>query len=341
MTTFAPRPIEMRATYESPYQTVAPISLVDPSGSPTGQFPVAGGGGATGGGAGSGGVRDAINRSFDTKITGLRDLLNAAPRQQQQMELKVQNMFNSNLGGLRQARDSGIRNIQAARDRTQRDLDTGERRLGEVGRNALRGFNNQLGTFGAADSSAAFLGSEAIGRDQARLRSDLFNEAQDRFTQLDVTRQGVLDDFNLQMNELNTWKNNNMIDIAREYEDLQRQINQEISVADSDRQLALAELSQEIASSAASRIAQVQQEYQTAANTLASRVPQGPQVNAQRLSVQPTMERLAVGPTNVQGAIVTNANNRSANRAAIPMASGGLQSRNDFDGQRGLLNLSL
>lgn len=259
-------------------------------------------GGTVGGTTGGTDITNAINNSFDTQISGLNDLLGALGGQRNNATTKVNNLFSNNQSRLNATRDSNLAQLQSDRDRTQRDLDTGNRRLGEVGRQALQGFNNQLGTLGAGSSSAALLGAEAIGRDQTRLRSDLFNQAQDRFNNLDMQTSNVTADYDLAIQELNTWKNNNILDITEQYQTLQRQIRQEMATADAQRQLALAEMSMDIANQAASQIQAVQGDYQNAVNSYGGVTGPTAQLGVTSSQYNP----LTVNPNQLQGSIVVN-----------------------------------
>lgn len=285
---------------------------------------------------------DAINNSFDVTISGLRDLLNAVPDQRSNARERVSNLYDNSRGQLTSARDRGFQTVDNARERTERDLGTGTRRLGEVGLQALRGFNNQLGTMGASSSSAANLGAEAIGRDQTRLRSDLFNQAQDRYNELDTTRSNIESDYNLQVNELNTWKNNNILDITQQYEELQRQIRQQMSTANAERQLALAEMSQELANSAANQIATVTSDYQNALGSMGN--VNNPAINTSGLSVQNAYNPLNFNPS-INGRIQLQGTRPQlqSNATGIQAGTGQIQGspRRDNEGgltQRDLLN---
>jgi hypothetical protein len=257
-------------------------------------------------------VRSAINSSFDTQISGLRDLLNAVPTQQSRATQQVNNYFGTNRSALESARTQGLNNLSAAETRTLNDRDVAVRRLSEMGRNSLQAFNNQLGTFGAGSSSAALSGADAVGKDQQRIRSDIFGQVQDNLTQIDLAEQGVESDFNIQLSQLRTWRDNSMLDIAGKYEDIQRQIKQQIAGAEPQRQLALAQLSQEIASSAVSALQDVEGTYQSQMSGIAGAATSGaPTVNTSSLSVTaPQMNRPQY----------------SAPSATIQRAGGGLQS---------------
>ena len=209
---------------------------------------------------------------------------------------KITGLFDNNKSQLDAGREASLGRLASDRARTQRDFARAARQVGESGRQALTGFNNQLGTLGASNSSAAFLGAQAIGRDQARVQSDLNSQAQDNFTALDLATNETETNFNLAVQELETWKNNNVLDITQQYQDLQRQISQEMSTADANRQLALAELSQDIANQAASAIRQVATGYQTGINNIGSQV-QGPQVRA-AVSNDPSISAISGGTVN-------------------------------------------
>ena len=241
-------------------------------------------------------IRSAINNSFDTQISGLQSLMDQLAPQRDNATAKITGLFNNNKSQLDAGREASLGRLASDRARTQRDFARAARQVGESGRQALTGFNNQLGTLGASNSSAAFLGAQAIGRDQARVQSDLNSQAQDNFTALDLATNETETNFNLAVQELETWKNNNVLDITQQYQDLQRQISQEMSTADANRQLALAELSQDIANQAASAIRQVATGYQTGINNIGTQV-QGPQVRA-AVSNDPTISAISGGTVN-------------------------------------------
>lgn len=206
-------------------------------------------GGNIGGGGGSSASRDLIGRAYDTRIGGLRDLLDSLDPQRQSAEKQVNNLYNTGRLNIESARDRGLENLNQQSLKVENSRTRSLRDLAESLRGSQQAFSNRLGTFGAGDSSAADLGGFAFAKLGAQGKTDINMQTGESLGEIGVRTGDLESEVLNQLRELDTFKQNSMLSIADQFRATRQQILTDINTTQSEKLLALADLNERAVSS--------------------------------------------------------------------------------------------
>lgn len=198
-------------------------------------------GGSASGGADSG-QRNAIANAYDSRVSGLRDLLDVLQGTRQSSQRQVGNLYNTSRANIERARDRGLENLDKQQLTVENSRTRSIRDLSEALRGSQQAFQNRLGTMGAGDSSASDLGAYAFAKLGAQGKTDINMQTQESLGQIGVRRGDLESEVVGQLAELDTWKNNNIENIADQYNQQRQQILNDISSTQSEKAIALADL---------------------------------------------------------------------------------------------------
>lgn len=211
-----------------------------------------------------------VNQVFDTQKAGLQSQFDTLGAQQGAAERNLTNNYNTSLGGLNTSRTRGLRNLSDAENSVNEQR---ARSLQEIRDNLLKqsmSYNNQLGTFGAGDSSAAGMINFALAGAAGKNRGNVMNNASDQ-TRAITTRRGDLEeDYNTNLNTLNNWKANSLQQLALEYTDKKNQIQSAMAQADAQRAQQLAQYDAAYTQQAIQALQNLQNTYAQQASQLNS-----------------------------------------------------------------------
>lgn len=250
----------------------------------------------TGSGAGNGDGKvsaDFVNQAYNTKISGLRGIMDTLNPQEDAARLNVQNQFTNQGNALKSQKAIGERNLGLA----QEQVDTSKvKSLADLRRQVEtqgRSYANQLGSYGAGDSSAAGLINQALSGLASRNRSDVLGNAAQQTRAIDLQTQDLNTEFDNNMKMLEDWKNTSLNDIATKFLQQRQAIQQQMQTADADRYQALAQLDASYTQQAIQQLASLEGQYRQSANELIGQYKnlQGPNVgissNLQQFQVAP------------------------------------------------------
>lgn len=250
------------------------------------------------GGLGSGGGTDDqkanfINQSYDTKISGLRSILDTLNPQQDVANANVLNQYTNQSNALKGQKAIGERNLNLASEKSTSDR---IRSLADLRRQVEtqgRSYANQLGAYGAGDSSAAGLINQALSGMASRNRAGVVGADAEQQQAIGLQRSDLGFEFDNNMKFLEDWKSNSLNDIATKFTQQKAAIQQQMQTADADRYQALAQLDAAYTQQAIQQLAALEGQYRQSAQDLIGQYSnlQGPNVgiadNLQQFAVQP------------------------------------------------------
>lgn len=237
-----------------------------------------------------------INAQADLTKSKLSSILSTLDPQQNVANAKVLNQFQTSRNDLLGNKATGDRNLNYADQQVQgnkiRDLKT----LGDRIRQMNFSYSNQLGAYGAGDSSAAGLISNAVAQQGANSRGDILRGASDQQTQIGFQREDLERAFTGSMTKLDEWKQNNLADIASSFAEKKNQIQEAMATADASRYQELAQLDASFTAQALDSLKNLENMYQGQANDLVSRFKTilGPQ----NVGIAPGLQEFAVQEVN-------------------------------------------
>lgn len=259
--------------------------VVNPQGQPGAAAPLPGAAAASGGGGGGGGSSafaapttltpsqahaiaagfDAVLKNYDAESAGIPGQIDDAVK-----------LVNNQADGQKSSIDSsygrGNVNLQAARDQTQTQTQRSLQKLAQTIRDSFNSYSTMIGANGAGDSSANGQLSYALQKEQAQQRTDLYNNEGDNMTQINL-KQGDLDANHMDLiNQLNTWKNNQILTIGQQFKQAQQAIEDAKAGASKDKLLALANANSDLVNQAVSALSGVTAQHQSAVQQINDRI---------------------------------------------------------------------
>lgn len=268
-------------------------------------------GGIGGGGGTTAQQADFVNQSYDTKIGGLRSILDTLNPQQDVANANVLNQYTNQQNTLKSQQAIGERNLNLASDQVQAGRVKGLADLGRQVQTLGRSYANQLGSYGAGDSSATGLINQALSGMASRNRSDVVGNASQQQQSIDLQRGDLGIEMENNMKMLDDWKSSTLNDIATKFTQQKSAIQQQMINADADRYQALAQLDASYTQQAINQLAALEGQYRQSATDLIGQYQnmQGPNVgiasNLQQFAVQPIsagrIQQLSMVPTASSG----------------------------------------
>lgn len=256
---------------------------------------------------------DFVNQAYNTKISGLRGIMDTLNPQEDAARLNVNNQFTNQSNALKSQKAIGERNLGLA----QEQVDTGRvKSLADLRRQVEtqgRSYANQLGSYGAGDSSAAGLINQALSGIASRNRSDVLGSAAQQTRAIDLQTQDLNTEFGNNLKMLEDWKNTSLNDIATKFLQQRQAIQQQMQTADADRYQALAQLDASYTQQAINQLASLEGQYRQSANDLIGQYKnlQGPNVG-----ISADLQQFQVNPISA---------GKIGQLSSIPSASAGNQ----------------
>jgi hypothetical protein len=242
----------------------------------------------------------AISTGYDQVLSTLDRLMGDLPNQQNIANQQVGNLYNAQNQSLNSAYQSG----QAHLGQAQSDLTTQTakslRSLAENIRSTFGSYDNQIGAQGGGDSSAtgsngqlAFALHKVESQNRSNILSDLDSQLADN------------------LNQLNTWKNNQILSIAQQFQQQKNQLDLQRAGANQQKLASLASYNTSLVNDAINALAGVEAQHQQAVSSITQ------QLNA------PTLNTAPLAAANYQGQASPTVNipglSSGANQAA-PLA---------------------
>lgn len=274
--------------------------------------------------------KDFVNKGFDSQIAGLQDKLRILDPQRQAGEVQLQNQYQTKFNDLNTSHAQGMRNLNMAEQQVQ---DSRVRGLDDLRRQAEQmsmGYNNQLGAYGAGDSSASQLLNRAVAGLTNKNRSNVLRNASDQATKIGIQKQDLQTSFDQNKRDLDAWKQNSITDLYNKYADEKAKIQQEMASADAQRYQQLAQYDAAYTQQALDALARIQQQHTQNANDLISRYQN--MFAPRELSIAPELQQYTVKPIDA-GTL----GNISMPGAVNPESDAQMALRKRLDEQSGVL----
>lgn len=237
---------------------------------------------------------DFINRGYDTKLTGLQGQLDTLTPAQQAAELRTQNQYQNQFNSLQTQHAQGQRNLNYSRNQVNEQQQRGLKGLRDQLAQQSMGYSNQLGAYGAGDSSAANMVNFALAGQASRNRGDVMQGSADQLSEIGMQEQDLNMAFEQNRKTLDDWKQSTLAELAQTFAQQKFQIQQEMANADLSRQQQLAQYDAAMTQSALDRLSQIQDMYTQQSADLINRyqnifAPQNVQIapNLQQYEVKP------------------------------------------------------
>ena len=258
------------------------------------------GGGYGGGGTASGPTAaekaqyaDFTNKAYDTKIAGLQSVYDTLQPQEDNARLNVNNQWQNQANTLQSQKAIGDRNLNMAADQVEAGKVKSLADLGRQIQSMGMSYNNQLGNYGAGDSSAAQLIQRALSGMASKNRANVMGSASQQQTQIGLQRGDLETEFGNNMKSLEDWKNSSLNDIATKFMQQRQQIQQQMAGANADRAQALAQIDNSYVNMAMQALGNLENQYRSAASELVSKYQNMAAPNAQ---ISANLQQFAVNP---------------------------------------------
>lgn len=171
---------------------------------------------------------------YDNQVNAYQSQMNALPNYQATEEAGVNNTFNPQANTLNDQHAQGQANLDLAQQQLNTNQSQGLRNIGNNLRSALNGYQNQIGVLGAGNSSAAPLIGYALSQQGNRQMSDFNTGVAQQQSGIDLQHTALEKNFQDQMDGLNSWKSQQLNNIALKYSQQQQALQNAIANAKGD-----------------------------------------------------------------------------------------------------------
>lgn len=254
-----------------------------------------------GGGAGTGGpssaekaeYADFTNKAYDTKISGLQSVYDTLNPQEDNARLNVTNQWQNQSNALQSQKAIGERNLNMAGEQVEAGKVKSLADLGRQIQTMGMSYNNQLGNYGAGDSSAAGLIQQALSGMASKNRANVMGSASQQQTQIGLQKGDLQTEFDNNWKSLDDWKNGSLNDIATKFMQQRQQIQQQMAGANADRAQALAGIDRSYVNMAMQALGNLENQYRSAATELVGKYQSMAAPNA---AISQNLQQFAVKP---------------------------------------------
>lgn len=148
-------------------------------------------------------------------------LLDSLPGKKEIDRGMIDRKYNDSFSALTSQRDNAFSNL----DSEQRKLDKQRARAyGQIqndSQNLLQGLNTQLGMYGAGNSSATQMGAIAAADVANKQSAEITDDYNDQLSNISSSRANIKKEYEDENNKLNTWKNEQYLNLDKSYQDLE------------------------------------------------------------------------------------------------------------------------
>lgn len=205
---------------------------------------------------------------FDTQIRGLQGQLDQLPQSQSIANLQLQQNYQDNMNQLQGAHDQGVRDLGIARDTVNRNramsLDDIAKQVEQMGMS----YNNQLGAYGAGNSSAAGLIQQALAGQAAKNRQSVLQGSTDQLQAIGNQQNDLETQFQQQHTALDHWKQSQAAQIMDTFNQQMRQLQESIVNAQGDKAQYLANYQPQLVQQAIDGLSKLQSVYNDTSQSL-------------------------------------------------------------------------
>lgn len=184
---------------------------------------------------------NAIRASFGAQKAGLQSQLDTLTPAQQAAERNVSSQFDLQRNALDTGYAQGQRDLNNSANQVKENQLKSLRDIADQVRQQGMSYNNQLGAYGAGNSSAAQLINQALGASASKNRSNVMGQSSQQLGDIGTRLQDLQTSYGQNMNSLNNWKQSQLSEIASKYADQKRQIQLAMANADATQAQQLAQ----------------------------------------------------------------------------------------------------
>lgn len=206
----------------------------------------------------------AINAGFDQVLGNYDEQLGEIPGQIADAGALVNNQADSQNKSIESAYGVGNSNLQFARDQLATNTGRSIQKLSQAIRSSFDSYNTLIGAAGGGDSSANGQLSYALQKAEAQNRTDIYNNEGDQNGAITQQQTGLDASHADQLQQLNTWKSNQIISIGQQFKAEQASIEAAKAGASKDKLLALASANSDLVNQAISALSGVTAQHQAA-----------------------------------------------------------------------------
>lgn len=212
-----------------------------------------------------------VNSQFDTQIAGLQNQLNTVGAQEGASTRQITNQYGTRSSRLNEDVNTGRTNLTRSQNKITDSRLRGLKSIADQLRQQGMSYNNQLGAMGAGDSSASQLVNFALGQQAGKNRYDVVRNASDQEVAVQDQRKELETNFQRTMQDLETWKNQSLQDVALKYAEIRNRIQNEMATANVQRQQQLAQFDANATQAAINELGRIQGMYASQAADLNNR----------------------------------------------------------------------
>lgn len=197
-------------------------------------------GGASGGSTGTN--RSLIDSDWARNDKYYRDLEGTIDSRKQAAQADVDRAVGDEVSSLTTQRDMAGQNLDREEEKLGAQYSRGLKSLGENVRNVLQGQQNQLGMYGAADSSAADMLGVAVTDMANQSQGEMKADVDEQLTDVGIARNQLKAKFDDELRKLNSFKQSKYAEIKDRFDSERNEILNKLNINDSERARALAQL---------------------------------------------------------------------------------------------------
>ena len=251
-----------------------------------------------------------IQQGYDATLGQLGANANFLKQQSGDLINQADTMFNQQKTGFENQRSEAFGDL----DRSRQEIDANKSEalsdLSSDLRTQMESFSRMLGAMGAADSSAAGMGQYAYGRMGQQARSDIWKQANDLVSQVNVRREKVNSLFSDNMRQLADWKTNQLGTIENDFKAKMQQIEQAKMQADAGRIAQLNDIQMQIQQQAMTTALQVDQRVASmAASSQQWAKSQAQNLDGLKNQLSQSLQAVGLNPVTVDPLASTQVNN--------------------------------
>lgn len=237
---------------------------------------------------------DLVNSLFGAKKAGLQGQLGTVDAQYGASQARIGNQYQTKFNDLQENLSLGKRNLGESRNTVNEERARSLQDIRDKLQSQSMGYANQLGTMGAGDSSAAGLVNTALSGMASKNRGAVQENASGQLTTIDNQEENLTREYQRNARDLESWKQEQLSNLATQIMQTKQQIQQAIAQADADQASQLAQYDASYTQQAIAALQNLQNTYAAQSAALADRYNNA--LAPQSIQINPTLQQYAVKP---------------------------------------------
>lgn len=269
--------------------------------------------------SGQAAASNTIGNGYDNVLNVLNGLVGQIPGQQAVANQMVNDQANAQQKSAQSNYDRGVDNLNFSRGVLSNQTTRSLRQLGAQIQNTFNSYDQSLGAQGAGDSSATGpngMLSYALQTDENLNRGNILQDDANQRGAIDMKQKDLQAQMDDAMNQLATWKNNQILSVAQQFQNQLNALNTQRALYGGQKGAALASLNTNLVNDALNNLASIEAQHQAMVNSIQSGV-QGYQGPDTRALAQVNYNVNASPQSQVHAMQVGNPSDATANQGAI------------------------